>query len=72
MKDIYGRFNEIKIYTDIIDDDALLQLQKIADNPIFEGSKIRVMPDVHVGKGSTIGLTMTIKDKVIPNMVGMT
>ena len=71
MKDIYGRFNEIKIYTDIIDDDALLQLQKIADNPIFEGSKIRVMPDVHVGKGSTIGLTMTIKDKVIPNMVGV-
>lgn len=43
----------------------------MCDNPVFERSKIRIMPDVHAGKGCTIGTTMSITDKVVPNMVGV-
>ena len=43
----------------------------MCDYPMSEGSQIRVMPDVHVGKGCTIGTTMTIKDRVVPNIVGV-
>lgn len=35
------------------------------------GSKIHIMPDVRVGKGCTIGTTMTIVDKAVPNVVGV-
>lgn len=36
-----------------------------------QGAKIRIMPDVHAGSGCTIGTTMTISDKAVPNMVGV-
>lgn len=68
---IKGKFNEAKIYTDIVEQSALAQIQEMCDNELFEGSRIRIMPDVHTGKSCTIGTTMTIKDKVIPNMVGV-
>lgn len=68
---IKGKFNEAKIYTDIVEQSALAQIQDMCDNELFEGSRIRIMPDVHTGKSCTIGTTMTIKDKVIPNMVGV-
>ena len=71
MKIIKGRYNEIKVYTDVIDQNATDQLQRISDSVIFKDAIIRVMPDVHAGKGCTIGTTLTIHDKVIPNMVGV-
>ncbi|MDE6374117.1 MAG: RtcB family protein, partial [Clostridia bacterium] len=43
----------------------------MCDNPAFADSKIRIMPDVHAGAGCTIGTTMTITDKIVPNMVGV-
>lgn len=71
MKLIQGKYNEAKIFTDIIDDIAVKQLQTICDSEVFSQSKIRIMPDVHAGAGCTIGTTMTIVDKVVPNMVGV-
>ena len=68
---IQGKFNQAKIYTDIIEPSAVAQVQAMCDNEIFEGSKIRIMPDVHTGQSCTIGTTMTIRDRVIPNMVGV-
>lgn len=68
---IYGKYNQAKIYTNMIEPAALAQVQSMCDNKVFEGSKIRIMPDVHSGKGCTIGTTLTISDKVIPNMVGV-
>lgn len=47
------------------------QIRRVCDYAITEGSKIRIMPDVHSGKGCTIGTTMTIIDKVVPNIVGV-
>ena len=71
MKLIQGKYNEAKIFTDMVDGGAVAQIQSICDSPIFSQSKIRVMPDVHAGAGCTIGTTMTIIDKVVPNMVGV-
>ena len=70
-KIIEGKFNLAKIYTDVVEPSAVEQVQAMCDNPIFENSRIRIMPDVHTGKSCTIGTTMTIKDKTIPNMVGV-
>ncbi len=71
MKQIKGKYNNINIYTDVIDDTAYEQLQELSDLEIFKHSKIAIMPDVHAGASCTIGTTMTIKDKIIPNMVGV-
>ena len=69
--EIKGTYNSAKIFTDVIDEKAIEQLQALCNFAPLTKSKIRVMPDVHAGKGCTIGTTMTIIDKVIPNMVGV-
>lgn len=68
---ITGACNRAEIFTDVIDDGAVAQIRAMCDFPAFEGEKIRVMPDVHAGKGCTIGMTMTISGRVVPNMVGV-
>ena len=71
MQLIKGKYNEAKIFTDVVDEGAIAQIQEICNSPVFRASKIRIMPDVHAGAGCTIGTTMTITDKVVPNMVGV-
>lgn len=71
MQTITGKYNKALIYTDVIDDGALQQIKNMCDFEPFKGRKIRIMPDVHAGAGCTIGTTMTIKDKIVPNMVGV-
>lgn len=66
-----GKYNTATVYTDIVDDSAQEQIQAMCNNPVFADSRIRIMPDVHAGKGCTIGTTMTLTDKVVPNMVGV-
>ena len=68
---IDGKFNTAICYAKLIEDEAVEQIRRMCDSPFTEGSKIRVMPDVHAGKGCTIGTTMTIIDKAIPNIVGV-
>lgn len=62
---------QIKVYADIIEESALEQLKRISNHPAFLKSKIRIMPDVHSGKGCVIGFTSTVQDKIIPNVVGV-
>lgn len=68
---IEGKYNTAKVFVDEIEEGARLQIKTMLDQPFVENSKIRVMPDVHAGAGSTIGTTMTIRDKVVPNLVGV-
>ena len=68
---IQGKYNTAKIFTEVIEEGAIEQIQAACDFPAFKGLKIRVMPDVHAGAGCTIGTTMTIKNKIVPNMVGV-
>lgn len=71
MFTIKGKYSEIKIFASIIEDEALSQLYQMANHPVTEGCNVAVMPDVHAGKGSTIGYTQTLKDRVIVSTVGV-
>jgi len=68
---VTGKYNQAKIFTDVIEDKAIDQIKQLCDMEAFADSKIRVMPDVHSGTSCTIGTTMTITDKIVPNMVGV-
>ena len=68
---IKGRHNEALCYTTILEDTAAEQIRQVCDQAAFEDCRIRIMPDVHAGKGCTIGTTMTLKDKIVPGMVGV-
>lgn len=71
MLEIIGAYNTAKCFATTVDDGAREQLRAVCDTPAFADAKIRVMPDVHAGKGSTIGTTMTVTDKIVPAMVGV-
>lgn len=71
MIELNGKYASCKVYTDVIDQSAISQLITLLNQPMTEGQKIRIMPDVHAGAGCTIGTTMTITDKVTPNLVGV-
>ena len=71
MITIQGLYNTAVCYTPRLEDAAERQIRAVCDRPEFAGCKIRIMPDVHAGKGCTIGTTMTIRDKIVPGMVGV-
>ena len=62
---------DLKIFTSNIEADALKQIDLLLKQDAFTNSKIRIMPDVHVGKGCVIGFTGTLGDQLIPNIVGV-
>ncbi len=71
MIELKGKYNEAKIFTDVVDETSVSQVILLLNQEFVSGSKIRLMPDVHAGAGCTIGTTMTITDKVVPNLVGV-
>ena len=71
MLEIKGKVNTAICYAKVIEDEAIDQIRRMCDYPMTAGSRIRIMPDVHAGKGCTIGTTMTITDKAVPNVVGV-
>lgn len=71
MIEIRGKYNNAKIFTDVVDSASVTQVQELCNQEFTAGSRIRMMPDIHTGAGCTIGTTMTITDKVVPNLVGV-
>lgn len=71
MVKVEGLYNTALCYTPVLEDAAHAQIQSVCDQKEFADCKIRVIPDVHAGKGCTIGTTMTIQDKIVPGMVGV-
>ncbi|MBR6018857.1 MAG: RtcB family protein [Lachnospiraceae bacterium] len=69
--EIKGKVNTAICYARVVEDEAIEQIRRMCDYDMTEGSKIRIMPDVHAGNGCTIGTTMTIRDKAVPNVVGV-
>ena len=69
--EIRGRCGVAIAYAKVIEDEAVAQIRRMCDYEFTEGASIRIMPDVHWGKGCTIGTTMTVRDKVVPNLVGV-
>ncbi len=71
MLEIKGKINTAVCYATVVEEEAVEQIRRMCDHDFTRGAKIRIMPDVHAGKGCTIGTTMTIVDKVVPNIVGV-
>ena len=71
MIEIKGKVNTAICYAKVIEDEAIEQIRRMCDYSFTEGSRIRIMPDVHAGAGCTIGTTMTVRDKAVPNVVGV-
>ncbi len=69
--EIKGKVNTAVCYARVVEDEAIEQIRRMCDYEFTEGAQIRIMPDVHSGKGCTIGTTMTVKDKAVPNIVGV-
>lgn len=69
MFEVNGKYSKAKVFTYIVDEKAISQIINICNQPFTENHKIRIMPDVHAGSDCVIGTTMTIKDKVCPNLV---
>lgn len=71
MRVIKGRYNETIVFTNNIDDETYNQISTLLDQEFVRNSTIRIMPDCHAGVGCVIGTTMTINDKIVPNLVGV-
>ena len=69
--EIKGKVNTALCYAKVVEEEAIEQIRRMCDYAMTEGCRIRIMPDVHAGKGCTIGTTMTITDKAVPNVVGV-
>lgn len=61
----------LKIYAKTIEEEALKQIQVMSESEAYKDCKIRIMPDCHAGIGCTIGTVIELKDKVVPNTVGV-
>lgn len=71
MIEIRGKYNTAKVYTDNIEEVAVSQILELCNQEFVKDSIIRIMPDTHAGAGCTIGTTMTVPDKIVPNLVGV-
>ena len=71
MLEIKGKVNTAVCYARVIENEAVAQIRRMCDYEFTEGNRIRIMPDVHAGKGCTVGTTMTVRDKAVPNIVGV-
>lgn len=71
MIEITGKYNTAKVFTDNLEATAEGQIKALCNQPFSQSSQIRIMPDVHAGKGCTIGTTMTVGDSIVPNLVGV-
>lgn len=71
MFTLNGKYNSCKVFTDQTDNETISQLMTLLNQPFTEGSNIRIMPDCHAGAGCVIGTTMTLTDKVVPDLVGV-
>ena len=71
MIELKGKYNTAKIFTDVVDESSISQVMLLLNQEFVSNSKIRMMPDIHAGAGCTIGTTMTISDRIVPNLVGV-
>ncbi len=71
MFEIKGKITTAICYAKVVEDEAIEQIRRMCDYELTAGSQVRIMPDVHAGKGCTVGTTMTITDKACPNIVGV-
>lgn len=69
--EVSGNYNTAKVFNPNVDENSLEQVRALLDREEFKDSRIRFMPDIHYGKGATVGTTMTLTDQVVPNFIGV-
>lgn len=68
MLEIKGKVTTAICYANVIEEEAIEQIRRMCDYDLTRGSKVRIMPDVHAGKGCTIGTTMTVTESMKPGL----
>lgn len=68
---ITGTYNTAVVFNDQLDNESRNQIQEFCNQELFRDTKIRIMPDVHAGKGCVIGYTATLGSRVVPNLIGL-
>lgn len=71
MIELQGKYAGAKVFTDVVDNESISQVINLLNQPYIAGSRVRMMPDIHAGAGCAVGTTMTIQDKICPNLVGV-
>ncbi len=71
MIELQGKYNTAKIFTDVVDEASIAQVIELCNQEFTSGSCIRMMPDIHAGAGCTVGTTMTVSNRIVPNLVGV-
>lgn len=68
---ITGTYNTAVVFNDHLDPESRNQIHEFCNQELFRDANIRIMPDVHAGKGCVIGYTATLGPKVVPNLIGL-
>jgi len=68
---ITGKYNTAVVFNDQLDNESRKQIQEFCNLELFREASIRIMPDVHAGKGCVIGYTATLEKRIIPNLIGL-
>ena len=68
---VKGKHNEALVYAKAIEASCENKIRQYLDHPAFAGTKVRVMPDVHLGKSTVIGWTATYEGIIIPSVIGL-
>jgi len=71
MLELTGKYNTAKVFTDNIDSETISQVIQLMNMPYMEDCQTRIMPDCHAGAGCVVGTTIQLRDKVVPNLVGV-
>ena len=71
MIELKGKVTQAVIFCDEVEPSALNQIYVFLDSPAFKDAQVRIMPDVHTGMGAVVGMTATMTDKAIPNVIGV-
>lgn len=71
MIELKGKYGEAKVFTDVVDSESISQVIELLNQHYIAGNRVRMMPDIHAGKGCTVGTTLTVGDCICPNLVGV-
>lgn len=64
-------YENCKIYNDNVEASAMQTIYDVMKSGAFNNSQVRIMPDVHDGKGIVIGFTAPLDNYINPNHVGV-
>ncbi|MDR1236119.1 MAG: RtcB family protein [Holosporaceae bacterium] len=71
MIKVTGKYNTATVYAKAVEMKCEDQILQYLNHPMFADTKVRIMPDVHLAKGATVGFTATCNEYVVPSIIGV-